>query len=133
MNINDLIEFKVPGMVLRLQAKAGGPLTAMALVNRLVGDQLIPLGDGPELEVEVDAAKARIWIEGWHFQRTDKEAVGADEESGFLAGYHRPEYPDIDENMQDATRWERCPGLYPLMYPGMSHCCLLYTSPSPRD
>ena len=31
------------------------------------------------------APRERIWIEGWHQQRGDREAVAPDEESGFKA------------------------------------------------
>jgi len=48
-------------------------LTSRSWKNHLTGHAL-DLGCGPELEVEVDAAKARIWIEGWHLQRTDTGA-----------------------------------------------------------
>jgi len=109
---NKVIGITTAAFAFEMDASQG--LKAISWQNKLSGETLA-LGGGAELGVVLDQAKERIWIEGWHFQRTDKAAVGADEESGFLAGYHRPEYPDIDESMQDAARWQRCTGLCPLV------------------
>ena len=89
-------------------------LTARRWRNKLTGETL-DLGGGVELEVEVDAAKARIWIEGWHVQRGEKAAVAPDAESGFKAGYQRPDYPDIHEHLRDSSRWQPSPGLFDLL------------------
>ena len=86
-------------------------LKALRWRNQRTG-QTLDLGGGAELEVEVDAAKDRIWIEGWNFQRTDREPVAPEAESGFKAGYHRFDYPDIHEHLADAARWPAATGLF---------------------
>lgn len=92
----------------------GEGLKALRWRNHLAGKTL-ELSGGTELEVEVDAARQRIWIEGWHCQRSEKDAVAPDAESGFLAGYHRPDYPDIHEHLKDASRWPAATGLFALV------------------
>ena len=87
-----------------LELSAGAQLTALRWQNRLAGTTL-ELSGGAELDVEVDTARDRIWIEGWHIQRGQNEPVPADEEAGFRVGYHRPDYPDIAEHLTDASRW----------------------------
>jgi hypothetical protein len=101
MNPNELLDVKLPGATLHLRANVGEPLTAAALVNHLAGDRLIPLGDGPELEVDLDAADRRLWITGWRTEcswraasPTDDSAPDADHEPGILAGWQRPEFDD---------------------------------------
>ncbi|MFA6567911.1 MAG: hypothetical protein WCS96_06835 [Victivallales bacterium] len=93
---------------------ADAELKALRWQNHLAGKTL-DLGGGSELEVEIDTARQRIWIEGWHYQRSGKEAVAPDKENGFKAGYHLPEYPDIHEHLKDASRWGTSPGLFGLV------------------
>ncbi len=50
-----------------------------------------------EIGVELDTARRRVWLEGWNQQFGGREAGDADLDPGFRAGYHRPEYPDIEE------------------------------------
>ena len=94
---------------------AGAELKALQWRNRLAQTTLDLCG-GAELEVDVDVARQRVWIEGWHFQRCGKKACAPDEESGFLAGYHLPDYPDIHEHLKDASRWPTCTGLFWLIH-----------------
>jgi len=99
MKINGEIEIGVPDAVLNLRAKAGEPLTAVSLVNRLAGDSVISLGDGLELEVDLDAADRRLWITGWRTEASWRTQPGvetpdADNEPGFLAGWQNPEFDD---------------------------------------
>ncbi len=96
-----------------LALSAGAQLTALRWDNRLTG-RTLELGGGAELEVEVDAACDRIWIEGWHIQRGQSEPVPADDEAGFRAVYHRPDYPDVAEQLKEASRWAPCTGLFNL-------------------
>ncbi len=99
--------------MMSLELSAGAQLTASRWQNRLAGTTL-DLGGGAELEVEVDASRERLWIEGWHIQRGQNEPVPADEEAGFTAGYHRPDYPDIAEQLKDTSRWAPSTGLFTL-------------------
>ena len=50
------------GVTLALDTRQG--LRAQWLENRYTGRRL-ELGGGPELEVELDVAERRLWIEGW--------------------------------------------------------------------
>jgi len=90
---------------LALELEADKELKALKWHNRLAGKTL-ELGCGSELEVEIDNAGRRIWIEGWHVQSQAQKPCSADEESGFKAGYHLPDYPDIDEHLKDAKQWQ---------------------------
>jgi len=95
----------------------GEELKALRWRNHQAG-AVLDLGGGAELEVEVDAARDRVWIEGWHTQKGDKEAAPPDLESGFKAGYHRPDYPDIREHRADDARWRPACGLCDLTASG---------------
>ncbi|MCC6580150.1 MAG: hypothetical protein IT440_06880 [Phycisphaeraceae bacterium] len=69
---------------LELELSTGDTLRAVSLTNRLTG-RTFPLGQSAEVELDVDAARRRMWIEGW---RTTTATDGK------LQGRHLPECND---------------------------------------
>ncbi|HEY3377207.1 MAG TPA: hypothetical protein VGL77_06885, partial [Armatimonadota bacterium] len=112
---NDALQVKTLAMVWKLDAEQD--VKAIRWRNLLTGD-VLELGGGAELTVEIDHAESHVWIEGWHYQPSQREAVSPDEEDGYRAGYHRPDYPDISEQQLDHQRWQSSPGLYHLTVSG---------------
>jgi len=108
MNKKNSIGITTAAFAFEMDASQG--LKAISWQNKLSGETLA-LGGGAELGVVLDHAKERIWIEGWHQQRGDREAVAPDEESGFRAGWHLPGYPDIHEHIENESRWWPGPSL----------------------
>jgi len=89
------LELATPAFSFHISTEDG--LRAMAWENRLAGVRL-DLGGGPELEVDLDAAERRIWIEGWRWHVTDNGATDPDAERGFRDGCCRAEFDD--------SRWD---------------------------
>lgn len=65
----------------------------MSWENRVAG-RTLNLGNGPELEVDLDAAERRIGITGWKFSQTQEMDGPAAEETGLRAGVFKPEFDD---------------------------------------
>ncbi|HTL28555.1 MAG TPA: hypothetical protein VL282_05025, partial [Tepidisphaeraceae bacterium] len=84
-----------PQFVFTLDTSDG--LRAVSWENRLAGRSL-NLGNGPEFEVDLDAAERRIGITGWKFSRTQDSDGPATEEAGLRAGVFKPEFDD--------SKWE---------------------------
>jgi hypothetical protein len=76
-----------------LHLKAGAELRACRWDNHLTG-RSIDLGQGPELQVELDTAARRLWIEGWRGKPSQVEDSPPNGETGFQQGYWRPELDD---------------------------------------
>ena len=86
-----------PLLTLTLDTADG--LRAISLENRLAGKTLRL--DGPEFEVDLDAAERRLWIAGWRCQPGDDGAVPSDEEAGYRAGYHLPGADDSNWSVHE--------------------------------
>ncbi len=85
------ISFETPSYRLRLDT--GDGLRGIDWENRLTGS-IVSLGNGLECEVELDAAVGRYWIEGWVIQPSEEPASEPDDDSGFVSGFHVPDYDD---------------------------------------
>ena len=75
-----------------LTLATGGEFRAQAWVNRLAGATLQL--DGPELAVDLDTARRRVWLQGWRCHGGDVGAAATDDEAGCRAGHARPEFDD---------------------------------------
>lgn len=85
------VELRSPAFVVRLGVADG--LRALSWENRLTG-RVVELGNGPELQVDLDAAERRIWILGWHGMATGEGRVRPNADRGYLEGFHRAEFED---------------------------------------
>jgi alpha-L-fucosidase len=84
------LELRSAKFVYQLDTADG--LRGVAWQNRLTGKS-ISLGNGPEVELDFDAAERRIPIAGWQMAVT-QNAASPDAEQGFRDGYFRPQLND---------------------------------------
>jgi hypothetical protein len=70
-------------------------LRAMEWTNHLTG-RAISLGDGPELEVDVEDLEQRISITGWRGTLSQSFMSEPDRETGFIRGYFASEFDDSE-------------------------------------
>ncbi|NQU11513.1 hypothetical protein HQ590_12025, partial [bacterium] len=85
------VELRSPTFVVRLGVADG--LRAVSWENRLTG-QVLALGNGPELGVDLDAADRRIWILGWRGMATGEGRVSPNADRGYREGFQRAEFDD---------------------------------------
>ena len=85
------VELSSPQFVYRLDTADG--LRGIAWENRMTGKS-ISLGNGPEVELDFDAAEQWIPIGGWRMALSPNPASSPDEDQGFRDGYYRPEFDD---------------------------------------
>ena len=76
----------------RLHLNVDGEPAASSWENLLTGRRLDLAGS--ELEVDVDSAVKRLWIEGWRAAPTQDGPGKPNAETGYRQGYCRPEYDD---------------------------------------
>ena len=77
----------------RFHLRTYGGLRASSWQN-LQTHRRLDLGSGAELQVGLDAAVRRLWIEGWRGTPSQVENSPPHHETGFRQGYWRPEYDD---------------------------------------
>src|SRR5207249_1075265 len=85
------VELRSPQFLFALDLSDG--VRAMRLQHRVAG-RTLALGGGSELEIDLEAAEKRIGITGWKFARSQETDGPPDEETGFRAGFARPEFDD---------------------------------------
>jgi len=88
-------ELRSPFFLYLLDTSSG--LRAESWTN-LISGRSVNLGDGPELEVDVDTADQRIWITGWRVVRSDEGGVEHDHDAdlGVSTGFAEPGFDDGD-------------------------------------
>ncbi|MHB0998473.1 MAG: alpha-galactosidase [Armatimonadota bacterium] len=86
-----LLQLQTPSYKLKLDFSNG--LHAVSLDNSNTKDTLM-LGSHPDLEVDIDSAYKRIWIEGWRATQSPSDASLPDKETGYQSGYYKPELDD---------------------------------------
>ncbi len=85
------VELHSPDFVFTVDPTNG--LQAVAMKNLITGQHLL-LGNGPELEVDVDSAEQRLWITGWKWIRSQDKDSLPEEDRGFIEGFHQPVFND---------------------------------------
>jgi len=80
-----------PAFGFKLITSAG--LRARSWENKLSG-RTIGLGDGCELEIDLDGAEERIWILGWKGIFSHANVADFNQDPGCQQGYANPEYDD---------------------------------------
>ena len=89
----NLVELSTQDQQLDLNTSRG--LRVSAWRNLLTGRRL-DLAGGSELEVDVDSAQRRIWIEGWRGKPSQIPLGSPNQEAGYRGGFHLPELNDAD-------------------------------------
>ncbi len=64
-------EFELSSPFFLYRFDTGSGLRAESWTN-LISGRSVNLGDGPELEVDIDTTEQRIWITGWRIVRSDQ-------------------------------------------------------------
>jgi hypothetical protein len=102
-NVCAALEIRTPKFVYRLDTDDG--LRGVAWENQLTG-KTISLGNGPEVELDFDAAEKRIPIGGWRMATSPSRAAAPDNDQGFRDGYFRPEFDDSTWRPIFSPAWE---------------------------
>lgn len=110
---NGKVDISSPSFSFKLDVMNG--CRPISLHNKLTGD-VLDLSNSVELEVEIDKSYQLIWLEGWNWEFSEKDAVCPDLDSGFLSGYHLFDYPDIQENLKNPSKWKKSVGLFNLNF-----------------
>lgn len=87
----NVVELSSPAFVYRLDISDG--LRAEGWTNCLTGREL-PVGNNPEVELELDAADQRIFITGWRRTASQVGAAEPDQEDGYLKGWAAADFDD---------------------------------------
>jgi hypothetical protein len=88
------VELDAPAFNFKLNTSKN--LWARSWQNKLSGRTIFfgPFDAGSELEVDLDAAEARIQIPGWKGIVSPDTTADCNQERGYLQGYHQPGFDD---------------------------------------
>ena len=98
-----IVEIRAPQFIYRIDTADG--LRGIAWENLLTGKS-ISLGNGPEVEVDFDAAEQWIPIGGWKMAVSPNKTPSPDKDQGFRNGYYRPECDDAAWRSIFQPAWE---------------------------